>query len=720
MSRRLTRRNFLRETITTALGVGALGLGGRASIIRATAVRPAGPADLLPPDINSACAPPATEPLRWRIGAPQPGTFYHGVYPGHCVDPDRCAEPEDGTGEEDNITLNDLLSYSSDEHGVGRDVPVAWVYFSNNWGRDERFPEATARWIRDRRSVPFIRLMLRKDLENQECGASKVSENKYPLERINAGCFDDKLRAWGKAAADFGSPLIVEWGTEVNGCWFHWNGKWHGREAGAALFRNAFRRIVRIVRDEAGARNITWAFHANGSGDPDPSEPGNEWNRICRYYPGDEFVDWVGLSVYGAQNPLSKSCVSFERLMDAAMDGLGDLKMRKPLFIFEFGATGGHSGCGAPGDNCDPAQCDAGQWADAALRLLLSNRWPEVRGFSWWNELWEDKEDGKKYVTNMRVQTVPNLKEKFQHRLRGKPTISCPAYERVEARPSQLRLLVPAYFDPGGAGAQQWDAMITAAGDVEIVAIANPGSGPGSKADPDYRRYIGKAAAYGMTVVGYVSTDYGKVPLKQVQEDIRRWLDWYPQVGGFFFDEQSPDDINKAGEDMIAHYREIFGYAKERLAKMGCGQLVVSNPGTACSEHYLTEAKADILCLYESPEKHEPGGDRPFRYYAPPAWMKSHKPHRFAALVMQVESVDMMREYLRKAAADGFGYVYVTDHPPRDPSGQYCQEQCQQGKPAQPACETDCNPWNRLPTYWSGEVESLQLSAVPLTCSFTH
>lgn len=154
---------------------------------------------------------------------------------------------------------------------------MAWVYFSNNWGRDARFPEAAASWIRDQRSVPFISLMLRKDLKKQECGASKSREDKHPLEKINAGCFDDKLLTWGKAAAAFGTPLVVEWGTEVNGCWFHWNGKWHGKEAGASLFRNAFRRIVRIVPDEAGARNITWAFHANGSGDPDPSEsPDNE------------------------------------------------------------------------------------------------------------------------------------------------------------------------------------------------------------------------------------------------------------------------------------------------------------------------------------------------------------------------------------------------------------------------------------------------------------
>ena len=32
------------------------------------------------------------------------------------------------------------------------------------------------------------------------------------------------FRAWGRAAQTFGTPLIVEFGTEVNGSWFPWNG----------------------------------------------------------------------------------------------------------------------------------------------------------------------------------------------------------------------------------------------------------------------------------------------------------------------------------------------------------------------------------------------------------------------------------------------------------------------------------------------------------------
>jgi hypothetical protein len=49
-----------------------------------------------------------------------------------------------------------------------------------------------------------------------------------------------------------------------------------------------------------------------------------------------------------------------------------------------------------------------------------------------------------------------------------------------------LRLLVPAYFYRP-ATPPEWDRLIASARrEVPIVAIANPASGPGTRADPNY------------------------------------------------------------------------------------------------------------------------------------------------------------------------------------------------------------------------------------------
>ena len=43
-----------------------------------------------------------------------------------------------------------------------------------------------------------------------------------------------------------------------------------------------------------GATNILWVLHLNNF--PEPYMP---WNEMTQYYPGSDYVDWLGLSVYG-------------------------------------------------------------------------------------------------------------------------------------------------------------------------------------------------------------------------------------------------------------------------------------------------------------------------------------------------------------------------------------------------------------------------------------
>ncbi len=150
-------------------------------------------------------------PVAGEAAAPTPvilppgdGCRYHGVYPGGV------------TGYEDDIRPRDVDAY---EAATGH--RVAWVYLSDNWFHGRAFPTVTARWIRERGSVPFIRLMLRS-------GADGPREPRYTLRRIIRGDFDADLRAWGRAARAFGTPLLVEYGTEMNGRWFSWNGTHNG------------------------------------------------------------------------------------------------------------------------------------------------------------------------------------------------------------------------------------------------------------------------------------------------------------------------------------------------------------------------------------------------------------------------------------------------------------------------------------------------------------
>jgi hypothetical protein len=316
------------------------------------------------------------------ILTPPTGKIYHAVYPG------------DITGAEDTISLARLQEY---EQAAGK--LTAWVYFSNEWGTGRSFPTATVTWIRDHGSVPYIRLMLRSE-------PGSVPEQTFTLERIIRGDFDADLRSWAQGARAYGDPLIVEYGTEVNGEWFPWNGKWNGAGAktgygdpdqadGPERFRDATRRIIDIFRQE-NTLNITWIFHANNGDYPEVS-----WNTLENYYPGDEWIDWLAVSAYGAQTPQDDWCDPFTQSMDAAYPRLASLSANKPIIVAEFGVTQGNPLC---------SQAD---WTNNALTDLIARRWPRVIGFSWWNEGWEN-DDNPLHNSNMRVQDNPALAAVFQ------------------------------------------------------------------------------------------------------------------------------------------------------------------------------------------------------------------------------------------------------------------------------------------------------------------
>lgn len=328
----------------------------------------------------SACSKPIAQTQTLRV--PAAGSYYHGVYPGGK------------TGEEDDITPQDLQSY---EATVGKEV--AWVYFSNNWFHSQAFPLETADWIRRAGAVPFIRLMLRSSAETD------IAEPYYTLEAILAGDFDTALKAWGATAREFATPLIVEWGTEVNGQWFSWNGYWHGQQAGPQLFRETYRHVVETIN----ADNITWVFHINSDDDPEET-----WNAFEHYYPGDDVVDWLGVSIYSAQSPLDDYWTDFSEQMDAVMPRLTQLA-NKPIMLLEFGATHNH------------ALGDSSVWADLALNAILANRWPALKGFSWWNESWQN-DNNPEHDTDMRVQTSPALAGVFRQYLKSPKVIANPVW----------------------------------------------------------------------------------------------------------------------------------------------------------------------------------------------------------------------------------------------------------------------------------------------------
>jgi hypothetical protein len=268
----------------------------------------------------------------------------HGMY--HAAFPDFC--PEEDCVSAARIRAFEALTRKR----------IVWAYFSDNWFDGIHFPEAKVRAIWSvHHTIPFIRLMPRGNWD-EGC-----RDKTYPLARIVAGDFDVALRQYARDAAASDVPLLMEFGTEANGDWFPWSGPCNG---GPSVFKAAWRHVVGVFRAQ-GATNVTWVLHL------DASEPGS----IAAYYPGAQWVDWVGLSAYGAQQP-GDPWTSFREVFAPGYRALSRAVPNKPIALLEFGAV---SLLGR----------DKSAWIANAFKELRSGRYPRLTAVSYWHSNWTNE-----------------------------------------------------------------------------------------------------------------------------------------------------------------------------------------------------------------------------------------------------------------------------------------------------------------------------------------
>lgn len=90
---------------------------------------------------------------------------------------------------------------------------------------------------------------------------------------------DDYLRKWARAAKASGIPIFLRYASEMNGNWVVWHGD-------PQKYIDKFRLVHRVMAEEAPNVAMVWS-------------PGDvPMYSIDAYYPGDEYVDWVGVSMY--------------------------------------------------------------------------------------------------------------------------------------------------------------------------------------------------------------------------------------------------------------------------------------------------------------------------------------------------------------------------------------------------------------------------------------
>jgi mannan endo-1,4-beta-mannosidase len=102
---------------------------------------------------------------------------------------------------------------------------------------------------------------------------------------IAAGDYDGYLRQYADSVADFGHPVVIGFGHEMNATVYSWG---YGKVA-PSTFVAAWRHIVTLFRSE-GANNVTWLWTIQA--DQTGTGP------IASWWPGSSYVSWVGIDGY--------------------------------------------------------------------------------------------------------------------------------------------------------------------------------------------------------------------------------------------------------------------------------------------------------------------------------------------------------------------------------------------------------------------------------------
>jgi beta-mannanase len=224
-----------------------------------------------------------------------------GTYLGAFVDPD--AQWSGTTQQKDEITRF--------ERRIKRRLDVDMHFYA--WsGPGQQFPSAMDAFDSAHGRIPYI-----------AWGGTKLSA-------INSGSQDEWIRRRANAVKSFGHPVLIRWAAEMNGNWSVYDGTHSnspGTHDGPSKYIRAWRRIHRIFHN-VGATNATWVWCPN-----DRDIPSEGWNHWTKYYPGDAYVDWVGVDGYNWGTTKSwSSWMSFASLYRGIYR---DYASRKPIIVSE-------------------------------------------------------------------------------------------------------------------------------------------------------------------------------------------------------------------------------------------------------------------------------------------------------------------------------------------------------------------------------------------------
>ncbi|MFC4948927.1 glycoside hydrolase family 26 protein [Pseudonocardia sp. GCM10023141] len=231
--------------------------------------------------------------------------------------------------------------------------------FSLGWAVDDFDPRTFAK-AAARGMLPLMSWEPWDFRDESRLDRERSNQPDYRLARIIDGSFDAYITSWAQGIATLRYPVAVRLGHEMNGYWYPWSEQSNGNRPGEYV---QMWRHVHDIFTAAGASNVIWVWSPNVTYDTATPLPG--------LYPGDSYVDWIGLSGYfGVDGQLAYR--SFNVIFGPTLAEVAKLSSR-PVVITEVGAT--------------DATGRRAEWITGMFRSIP--RYPQIIGLIWYEAVRE-------------------------------------------------------------------------------------------------------------------------------------------------------------------------------------------------------------------------------------------------------------------------------------------------------------------------------------------
>ncbi|ADC49280.1 hypothetical protein BpOF4_06090 [Alkalihalophilus pseudofirmus OF4] len=239
--------------------------------------------------------------------------------------------------EQDQIRNQPGNTYRNFNQLTGKQHAVYFTY--HHYGRE--FPHNFARQVKEAGGA--IQLAL-----EPRTGLNQVKDDAY-------------LRKFARDAKAAGVPIFLRYASEMNGGWVPWNGN-------PDLYKEKFRTVAKVMKEEAPNVAMVWA----------PSATPEAY--IDQYYPGDAYVDWVGINLYSVPYLNGDPNRPTDQLnpLDKVEPIYNTYANRKPIMIAETASS----------HYTSVDQKDKTHFAETKMKMLydgLKMKYPRVKAVHWFS-----------------------------------------------------------------------------------------------------------------------------------------------------------------------------------------------------------------------------------------------------------------------------------------------------------------------------------------------